>query len=171
MFYFFREFFLVFYRIYAEDGAIPSKTPIIPGDPFVGRIKVRSVPPPRTAKTVKYSIAAVENINDSESISLFLTPCSQSPVDDTNNDIILNRTGTGPGSTAQEPLALVAKMSDSKRSALESEERVELEIAAEPDTTSPEIRYSESIRHSLTFLFVTSRLVGESVLSALRHQL
>ena len=92
-------------------------------------------------------------------------------MDDTNNDIILNRTGTGPGSTAQEPLALVAKISDSKRSALESEERVELEIAAEPDTTSPEIRYGESIQHSLTFLFVTSRLVGESVLSALRHQL
>ena len=31
---------------------------------------------------------------------------------------ILNR--TGPGSTPQEPLALVAKMSDSERSALES---------------------------------------------------
>ena len=142
---FFPEFFLVFYRIYAEDGAIPSKAPVIPGDPFLGRIKVRSVPPPHTAKTVKYSIATVENIKDSESISLFLTPYSQSPMDDANDDIILNRTGTGPGSTPQEPLALVAKMSDSKRSALESEGRGELEIAAEPDTTSPEIRYGKSI--------------------------
>ena len=85
-------------------------------------------------------------------------------MDDANNDIILNRTGTGPGSTPHEPLALVAKMSDSKRSALESEERVELEIAAEPDTISPEIRYGESIQQTLTFLFVTSRLVGGSAI-------
>ena len=44
-------------------------------------------------------------------------------MDDANKDIILNRSGTGPGSTPQEPLALVAKMSDSERSALESEGR------------------------------------------------
>ena len=55
---------IVFYRIYAEDGAVPSKTPT-PGDPFLGRIKARSVPPPHrdTAKAVKLTIARVENIN------------------------------------------------------------------------------------------------------------
>jgi hypothetical protein len=117
------------------------------------------VPPPRTAKTVKRSIAKVENIKDGESTSLFLTPYSQSPMDDADKVIILN--GTGPGSTPQEPLALVAKMSDSERSALESEGRGGLASAAEPDTTSPEIQYRTSIQHSLTFLFVTSRLLGE----------
>ena len=140
--------FLVFYRIYAEDGAIPSMSPVTPGDPFLGRIKVRSVPPPLTAKTVKCSIAKVENIKDGESISLFLTPYSQSPMDNANNDIILNRTGNGPGSTPQEPLALVAKMSHSERSALESEGRSGLASAAEPNTTSPEIRYGAFIQHS-----------------------
>ena len=48
---------------------------------------------------------------------------------------------TGPGSTPQEPLALVAKMSDSDRSALESEGRGELRSAAEPDAMPLEIRY------------------------------
>ena len=111
---------LVYYRIYAEDGAIPSKTPTT-GYPFVGHIKARAVPPPHTAKAVKRRIAKVEDIKDPSSISLFLTPCSQSPMHDDDKVDILNC--TGPGSTPQEPLALVAKMSDSDRSALESGER------------------------------------------------
>jgi len=48
---------------------------------------------------------------------------------------------TGSGSTPQVPLALVAKMSDSERSALEAEGRCELASTAEPDTTTPEIQY------------------------------
>jgi hypothetical protein len=75
-------------------------------------------------------------------------------MDDAHKVTILN--GTGPGSTPQEPLALVAKMSDSERSDLESEERGGLASAAEPDTTPLEIRYRTSIQHSPTFLFVTS---------------
>ena len=31
-----------YYRIYAEDGALPSKTLVAHSDPFIGRIKVRS---------------------------------------------------------------------------------------------------------------------------------
>ena len=42
-----------YYRIFAEDGAIPTKTSATPGDPFLGRIKAISVPPPHTAKAVK----------------------------------------------------------------------------------------------------------------------
>jgi hypothetical protein len=150
---------LVYYRIYAEDGAIPSKTPAAPGDPFLGRIKARSVPPPHTVKAVKRKIAKVEDIKDPTSTSLFLTPYSQSPMADADKVTILNR--TGPGSTPQEPLALVAKMSDSERSALESGRRGGL-TSAESDTKPPEIRYRTSIQHSPTFLFVlTSRLLGK----------
>ena len=98
---------LVYYRIYAEDGAIPSKTPATPGDLFLGRIKARSVPPPHTVKAVKHSIAKAENIEDRTGTSLFLTPYSQSPMGDADKVTILNRTGLG--STPQEPLALVAK--------------------------------------------------------------
>ena len=132
---------LVYYRIYAEDGAIPSKKPV-PGDPFLGCIKAISVPPPHTAKNVKRSIAKVECIKDRTNCILFLTPYSQLPTDDADKVAILNRT-TGSGSMPHDPLALVAKMSDSERRALESEERGELVSAAEldSDTMIPEIRY------------------------------
>ena len=75
-------------------------------------------------------------------------------MDDAEKVTLFN--GSGPGSTPQEPLALVAKMSESERSALESDGRCGLASVADPDTlaTSPEIRYGTSIQHSLTFLFV-----------------
>ena len=146
---------LVYYRIYAEDGAIPSNTAVAPADPFLGRIKVGSLPPPRTAKIVKRYIAKLENIKDHGSTSLFLTSYSKSPIDDTEKfTTILNGTVTGPGSNPQEPLALVAKMSDSERSALESDGRVGLASVAEHDITPPGIRYGAPIQQS-SFLFVT----------------
>ena len=157
---------LVYYRIYTEDGAIPSKIPATSGDPFIGRFKARSVPPPHNVKAMKLRIAKAEdiNLNDPTSISLFLTPYSQSPMGDADKFTILNR--TGPGSTPQEPLALVAKMSDSERSVLESGRRGGL---AESNTTSPEIRYRTSVLHSC-FSFRDILTVGGSVLSALRQQ-
>ena len=128
---------IVYDRIYAEDGAIPSKTPAAPSDRFLGRIKARSVPPPHTANTVKRSIAKVEDIKDPTSTSLSLTTFSQSPISD--DDKVTIRNPTGPGSTPHEPVALVAKMSDSERSALESGGRGGL--ANTEDTAPPEIRY------------------------------
>ena len=131
------------------------------------------MPPPHTTKTVKRSITKVENIKGGESTSLFLTPYSQSPMDDADKVIVID--GTGPGSTPQEPLALVAKMSDSERSALESDGRGGLASAAQPDsTTSPEIQYCTSIQRSPIFLFrviLISHLLAGSVLFALRHRL
>jgi hypothetical protein len=136
---------LVYYRIYTEDGAIPSKTPVAPDDPFLGRIIARFVPPPRNAKAVKRSISKVENIKDRESSSIFLTPYSESPMDDADKFSIHNGTGP-PGSTPQEPLALVAKMTDSE----ESERRASKSRgrAAKPETTPPDIRHGTSIQHS-----------------------
>jgi hypothetical protein len=67
---------------------------------------------------------------------------------------ILN--GTGPGSTPEECLALVAKLSDSERSTLESDGRGGVASATEPDTTHPDVRYGAFIQHSPTFLLVPS---------------
>jgi hypothetical protein len=150
------------------DGAIPSKTSTAPGDSFLGRIEARSVPPPHTAKTVKLCIARVENIEHRTSASLFLTPYSQSPMGEAHKFTILNPIGLKTlkkekenlGSTPQKPLAFVAWISDSERSALESGGSG-LASAAEPDTTPSEIRYRTSLQHSPTFLFITSRLVGK----------
>jgi len=60
-------------------------------------------------------------------------------MDDAEKVIILNSTGLG--STPQEPLALVAKMSNSERSTLESERRGGLASAAEHDTTIQYLYY------------------------------
>ena len=139
---------LVYYRIYAEDGAIPSNSPVTASDPFLVRIKVRSVSPPRTLKAVKLCIAKFENIKDRESTSLFLTPYIQSPLEDADKLTILNGAGAG-SNTPQEPLALVAMMSDSERSDLESGRRGGLANAA----TYPGIRYGTSIQQS-PYLFV-----------------
>ena len=138
---------IVYYRIYAEDGALPSNMPVSPADPFLGRIKLGSVPPPRTAKTLKRSIAKVEDLKDRESTSLFLSPYSPAPMDDVEKITIVN--GTGPGSTAQGPLSLVTTMSESERRNLESGRRgghTKKKNAAKPDTTPPGIRYGTSIQ-------------------------
>ena len=153
---------LVYYRIFAEDGAIPSKTPANPGDPFLGRIKARSIPPPHldrdTAKTIKLSIAKAENIIDLKNTRLFLTPHSQLPMGDSDKVTALNRISSGPGSTPQDPLAFVAKISGSP---LESGGRGGLESSVEPYTTpDSETRYRTSIQRHLFFV-LTSRLLRE----------
>ena len=127
-------------------GRSPSnlKTPAAPGDPFLGRINAKYVPPPHTAKAVRRSISKVENLKDCTSTSLFLTPYSQSPIGDADEVTILNR--TGPGSTPQEPLALVAKISDSERTVLESGGRGG--FASAQVAERQEIRYRTSIQHS-----------------------
>ena len=117
------------------------------------------MPPPHTLKAVKGSIAKVEDIKDCIGTNLFLTPYSQLPMGDVGKVSLLNRAGLG--STPQEPLALVAKMSDSERTALESGRRGVLTSAAEPNTTPQEFRYRTSIQRFPTFLFITSHLCGE----------
>ena len=107
----------------------------------------------------------MENIKleDRGSSSLFLTSYSESPMDDTEKVTILN--GTGPGSTPQEPLALLAKLSDSERSDLESGRSGGLASAAEPGTTPPGIRYGTSILQS-PFLFVTLNCRGKFTINS-----
>ena len=138
---------IVYYRIFAEDGAVYSKAPADPSNPFLGRIKSRSVPPPHhdTARGIKCSIAKVENIED-RACNLFLTPYSQSPMGNADKVTSLN--------SATRPLALVARISDSERSALKFEDELDSESA---DTTTPAIRYRTSIQPTThTFFFRTN---------------
>ncbi|KAJ6570322.1 hypothetical protein B0H10DRAFT_2237941 [Mycena sp. CBHHK59/15] len=50
----------VYYRVYAPDGAIPSKTAPDPGNPFIGRIKATSVPPPHNVLSLKRTLGELE---------------------------------------------------------------------------------------------------------------
>ena len=136
---------LVYYRIYTEDGSIPSKTPVNPDDPFTGRIVVKFVPPPHNAKAIKRSIAKVENIKDRERTTIFLTPYSKSPMDDADKFTSHNDC-TGPGYSADAPVALVAKMSDSERTTLESDGRGGLASTAKPHPDI-QLEHRTSIQH------------------------
>ena len=129
--------------MYAENEAIPSKTPAAPGNPFLGRIKTTSVPPPHTVHNVRCCIARVEGIEDPAKTSLFLTPYSQSPMREADNVTILDRNGLG--SRPQDPLAFVARISDSE---LGLRPRSEAAANSERDTlTTPlKIRYRTSIQ-------------------------
>jgi hypothetical protein len=143
-----------------EDGAIPSKTSAT-DDPFLGRINAKSVPPPHNVNSLKRCLAKSENISYTTRSSLFLTPYSQSPMDDAAKVTILNH--TGPGSLPEEPLAFVAKLRDSERSALESVVGGilgSIRTTIRPSTTSaPNTRYRTPVYS--TFLSVTSELLSE----------
>jgi hypothetical protein len=96
---------LVYYRVYTERGALLSKSSAETGDPSVGRILGRSVPPPHTAASLKRRISVAEEINDSSRANLFLSCTARSAMDD--KDYVSLLTGTGPGLFPHEPMALV----------------------------------------------------------------
>lgn len=62
---------------------------------FPRRIKAISVPLPHTIKTMKHSIAKIENIEDRTNTSLFLSPYSQSPMREGDKFTIRNCIGLG----------------------------------------------------------------------------
>ncbi|KAF7338851.1 hypothetical protein MSAN_02208000 [Mycena sanguinolenta] len=51
-----------YYRVYTPDGAIPSKTAFDPQNPYLGRIAVRSVPPPHKAAALQRLLMTVEGL-------------------------------------------------------------------------------------------------------------
>jgi len=106
----------LYYRVYTEDGAIPSNAPLDAGDPYLARILAKSVAPPHTVSSLKRCLSKVESIVNHRKTSLFLSTSSQTPMDDGHRLSLLN--GSGPGSTPQEPMALVVKSSESERNTL-----------------------------------------------------
>ncbi|KAJ6469299.1 hypothetical protein C8R45DRAFT_1016618 [Mycena sanguinolenta] len=60
-----------YYRIYTPDGAIPSETAFNSLDPYLGRIAVRSVPPPQTVESLRRRLATVEKLLDHPSHQVF----------------------------------------------------------------------------------------------------
>jgi hypothetical protein len=95
----------VYYRVYAEDGAIETVNPVYSDDPYLGRILARRVAPPHTASSLRRCLSNVENIGTDIQTSLFIATSSESPMDNSDRMSILAH--TGPGYTANEPVALV----------------------------------------------------------------
>ena len=101
----------VYYRVFFQDGAIPTLHPASSDDPFLGRVLATSITPLHNVDSLKRCLAKHEDIDHRRKIViLFLTRCSVSPMDDTSKINIVKRTGTG--STPREAVALVLKLPD-----------------------------------------------------------
>ena len=95
----------VYYRVYTQDGAIPTVNPVYSDDPYLGRILAKCVAPPPEASSIRRCLSNVENISTDIQTNLFIATSSKSPMNDTDRVSILEH--TGPGYTANEPVALV----------------------------------------------------------------
>jgi hypothetical protein len=93
----------VYYRVYTPGGDIPSKQPVDPDDPSLGRIAVDSIPPPRTVASMRRTLSRAEKYPSPLHAKLFVNMFSESPMDETHDPDLA---GDFPFSLDQ-PLALV----------------------------------------------------------------
>ena len=84
----------VYYGVYNEGGASPSKVSVDPVDDWVSRVDLALVPPPLSVTSLKRFISAKEGITGSS--QLFTNGDVMTPVID---DHILTEDGKWPGST------------------------------------------------------------------------
>ncbi|KAJ7469334.1 hypothetical protein B0H11DRAFT_2238394 [Mycena galericulata] len=108
----------IFYRFYSPSAAIVSRNAFDPIDPFLGRIKLTAVTPPRTIDSLKRCLAWAENLNDpsNQRTDLYLTASSDSPIQNGNLSIV----GVDLGSSARSALALVLRqdLADSEKASV-----------------------------------------------------
>ena len=78
------------------------------------------IPPPHTVASLKRCLAKFEHIDNHLCTNIFLTSFDQSPLDDASEVTIVECTGLGY--MPQEPLALLAKLSDSEKGSFRSSE-------------------------------------------------
>jgi len=97
----------VYYRVYTEDGAIPSKSPVYSDDPYLARIWAKQVALPRTVTSLKRCLSAVESISNHNGTSLFVSAKSETAMDAMSPISLTSR--SFPGSTPDDPMILFAK--------------------------------------------------------------
>ncbi|EDR04422.1 uncharacterized protein LACBIDRAFT_330547 [Laccaria bicolor S238N-H82] len=101
----------VYYRLYAQDGPIKSNNAIYSDNPFIGRIIPRSVPPPRTAASLKRHLCKIEGFSAPENCTLFLSLSENVPVD--GGSRLSFQADFGPGLSSSDPVALVVSPQES----------------------------------------------------------
>jgi hypothetical protein len=106
----------VYYRLYTEDGAIPSRQPLYSSDLYLGCVQAALVPAPQRAADIKRYLCQIENLKSATTSSpstttssLFISALDQTPIDDDAHVPIL--AFAGPGSMPDQPLALVIQLS------------------------------------------------------------
>ena len=135
--------FSVYYRVYAEDGVIPSVNPVYSDDPHLGRLPAKFVTPPHTAINIKRCLSGFEKIDDKIPTILFASASSQTPMRSAGSVAILAY--PGPGCTPNEPMALLAMFSSVERDRLGVRQR-----ETPPEGSTPfETRYRRCIEGTL----------------------
>jgi hypothetical protein len=124
----------VYYRVYTEDGAIPSKCPVYSDDPYLARIWAQQVALPRTVMSLKRCLSAVEHIGNYKDTSLFQSAKSDISMADTSHVSLAS--GSGPGSTPDNPMLLFAKVINIKAERLEAS-RPEVALLPPREGTTP----------------------------------
>lgn len=142
-----RRVFSVYYRVYAEDGAIPSVNRAYTDDPYLGRIPAEFVAPPPTVANLKRCLSGVENIDKHTAVNLFLSASSQMPMADDRRV-----SNPGPGCQPTEPMALAIMGSETSVNPASYESKTDPILP--PEGTSPfEPQYSKHFEDSRTIYF------------------
>jgi hypothetical protein len=96
----------VYYLLYADDSATPSKVATDPEEPFLGRIRADSVAPPHTPDSIKRCISRVECILLIHA-DLFAGISCDTPL---KKGLIPILRTNGPGLSPDEPMAIVIQV-------------------------------------------------------------
>ncbi|KAJ6626622.1 hypothetical protein B0H10DRAFT_1997879 [Mycena sp. CBHHK59/15] len=117
----------VYYRVYALDGVIPSKTGFNAGNPFLGRIKATSVPPPHTVASLKRCLAQAENLPDPMNLrtSLFQDRVDKEPMDTTTKVSIIK---TNRWVVNEFALLYLQELSDKEKAGISSIDRTRHDV-------------------------------------------
>ncbi|KAJ7070460.1 hypothetical protein B0H15DRAFT_917920 [Mycena belliarum] len=96
----------VYYRVYTPDGAIPLRTPADAGNPFIGRVKATTVPPPHNVLSLKRALSAAEGLADPDgSRTSIYAVCTDTHPAEPNAKVAL--LGLGLGETPGAAVGLV----------------------------------------------------------------
>lgn len=93
----------VYYRVYKKHDAVVSRQPASSSDPYIGRLSIEFIPPPRTAASVMRCISKNEELDHSNRSQLFSSVSSESPLE---KDVLI-LSSDHPGSTLDDPMAFV----------------------------------------------------------------
>jgi len=96
-------FLVVYYQIFGSTSTLPSKRAFDPHDNTKGRVLARTIPPARTAATVKRYIARLEGFDPSQVDAIYPDAQSNRPIPD---DAPIAALEGCPGTTVWSPLAI-----------------------------------------------------------------
>jgi hypothetical protein len=94
----------VYYLLYYDGHEMPSKVAIDPEEPYLGRIRADSVPPPHSPASIKRCISRVERNPELADAKLFADISSKTPLQEGHIPIL--RTDC-PGLSPNKPMAVV----------------------------------------------------------------